>query len=409
MAQFDIDRPSTLVVAPLSIRLTDLDPGSTVNVTAQFQDDVGQQWTSHAIFVADTLGTVDFATAQPLSGTYSKPDPMGLFWSMSPISHGPEDVIPYINTVTQSLNPLQISLLAKIGDEILAETAVTRHFMTNNVERIDVREDGLVATLFMPITDETRSTALVVGGSGGGFGWSHQMASLLATQGCATMAIAYFDWQGNFGLPTGLMGIPLENFEQAIHYLGKMPNLNLDNLAAVGYSKGGELALLLGAQFPQIKRVAAYMPSGIVWQGFIFPEPKEPRSSWAYDSKALPFAHSATRWEHVHNIAHRIENSGDNVRAISDNAEIPVEKIDGPVLLISAGEDQVWPSSEMAKLIMTRLAYYGHLHTSQHLVLDGAGHNIGVPYLPNQVTNVAGDLKAWNALLEFLNPNVDHS
>jgi dienelactone hydrolase len=107
-----------------------------------------------------------------------------------------------------------------------------------------------------------------VTGSEGGFRWAGTVAPLLACHGYAALALAYFDYQGMEGLPTSLMEIPLEYFERAIAWMGKQPQVNRDKLAVVGISKGGELALLLGSTFPEIKSVVAYVPSGVVWQSF---------------------------------------------------------------------------------------------------------------------------------------------
>jgi hypothetical protein len=63
---------------------------------------------------------------------------------------------------------------------------------------------------------------------------------------------------------------------------------------------------------------------------------------------------------------------------------IPVEKINGPVLLISAKDDRLWPSFLMSNEIMQRLAEHHHPYPDKHLSYEGAGHLIlqMIPYLP---------------------------
>lgn len=64
------------------------------------------------------------------------------------------------------------------------------------------------------------------------------------------------------------------------------------------------------------------------------------------------------------------------------SAEIPVESIHGPVLLLSGRDDQIWPSSLMAKRLMERLRRKGHPYADEHLSYDGTGHSIPCEYLP---------------------------
>src|SRR5947199_123091 len=79
-----------------------------------------------------------------------------------------------------------------------------------------------------------------------------------------SMALAYFNYEG---LPQDLIEIPLEYFETAIGWLQRRPDLDGDRIAVSGTSRGGELVLLLGATFPAVKAVIAYVPSGIVHGG----------------------------------------------------------------------------------------------------------------------------------------------
>lgn len=59
-------------------------------------------------------------------------------------------------------------------------------------------------------------------------------------------------------------------------------------------------------------------------------------------------------------------------------ALIPVERVPGPVLLVSAGQDKMWPSAAMARAMSERLNRLGH--TFGHSVLDypEAGHALGL-------------------------------
>ena len=70
---------------------------------------------------------------------------------------------------------------------------------------------------------------------------------------------------------------------------------------------------------------------------------------------------------------------------ISDT-EIPVEKINGPVLLISGQGDQLWPSTKLSEIAVQRLDSKSFKHEVIHLSYPNAGHLIGRPYRPTTVS-----------------------
>jgi dienelactone hydrolase len=65
-----------------------------------------------------------------------------------------------------------------------------------------------------------------------------------------------------------------------------------------------------------------------------------------------------------------------------ERSTIPVEKIQGPVLLVSREDDQIWFSSVMADIAIRRLRQNAHAFLFRHLSYPDAGHGIYVPYSP---------------------------
>ena len=59
-----------------------------------------------------------------------------------------------------------------------------------------------------------------------------------------------------------------------------------------------------------------------------------------------------------------------------DAAAIPAELIQGPVLLLSAEDDLIWPSTYMSQRLMARLSAAQHPYLDQHVSYPGAGHLI---------------------------------
>ena len=69
-----------------------------------------------------------------------------------------------------------------------------------------------------------------------------------------------------------------------------------------------------------------------------------------------------------------------NGRALAA-AAIPVEKIGGPVLLVSGEEDQIWPAARLSEMVVGHLRANRHPFAYEHLRYEGAGHMILPPGL----------------------------
>ena len=72
--------------------------------------------------------------------------------------------------------------------------------------KIAVTGQSIVANLYVPTCQSTCPVVLLVGGSGGGIDWQDYMGAILARNGFAALALAYF---GMEGLPKELDQIPL--------------------------------------------------------------------------------------------------------------------------------------------------------------------------------------------------------
>ena len=63
-------------------------------------------------------------------------------------------------------------------------------------------------------------------------------------------------------------------------------------------------------------------------------------------------------------------------------AEIPVERIGGPLLMFSGKDDQIWPSDVFAARVVERLKEHKFKHPVEHYSYENAGHLITRPYVP---------------------------
>jgi dienelactone hydrolase len=406
---------------PLEILAYGLAPGERVTLRLSMLEP-HLPWQSEAEFIANGAGAIDLSRDAPVSGSYDDADAMGLIWSM----RLPSPIHEKLMRGEIALDPrwgvehgLHLSLSAEAGGQKHATTELIRRYMTADVTRTPLREQGVVGTMFHH-RGQRRPGIIVVGGSGGGL--DEFTPALLANHGYAALGLAYFGFEN---LPRDLYEIPLEYFGLAIEWMRRQPDVDADRLIVMGASRGGELALLLGATFAEIRGVIAYVPSGVTWPGIGREFSPQPRASWTWHGKPIAFVPPApptaaglsggaiafTPWF--------LESLKDSDAV--EHAEIEVERINGPVLMISGKDDQMWPSATLSEMAMRRLARHRFTHPHRHLSYDGAGHAITFPYTPSTITEIfhpvarslmafggtpkataAAKADAWRETLDFL-------
>ena len=70
------------LVDPVHVSVSGLPPAGLVTVQARALDRQRQPWVSAAVFRASAAGTLNLATAVPVSGSYHTADATGLLWSL---------------------------------------------------------------------------------------------------------------------------------------------------------------------------------------------------------------------------------------------------------------------------------------------------------------------------------------
>jgi dienelactone hydrolase len=384
---------SALADARPDVQVTGGRPGGSVTVRARVDDSRRGTWRSEAVFTPTSTGAVDLASAQPNAGRYRTADPFGLLWSLE---RDPTPV-PLVGFAGPS-EPFDVELTAEVDGVAADHARIRRGFVGPGLRREPVGDDGLVGAFFSPADGTARPGVLFLGGSDGGL--AEGAAALLASHGFSVLALAYFRAEG---LPADLVEIPLEYFETALRWLKDRPSVAPGRLGAVGRSRGGELALLLAATFPAITAVVGYVPSGVVHAG-ITASPAAggaPRSAWTHRGKPVPFvpppldgrspppaapAPAESPLELTPLFLRALED-----RAAVDAAAIAVERIQGPVLLVSGEDDRLWPSPVRAERAVARLAAHGR--RAIHLRYPGAGHMIGPVGLPATANTIVHPLR----------------
>lgn len=399
-------RESIVLGEALDLRATDLEAGELYTLVSDVTDVYGRRWVAQARFRADALGAIDPARQAPEEGDYAGLDRFGLQWSaVMPEPPGEDWQAPEPKAYNE------IRLRVERQDILLAERSLRQWVRPPDVLS-KAWGEGLVAELFLPPdTPEERLPALVfLGGSGGGKSWAARMAGLVARQGFAAVALAYFNDEG---LPEHLAQVPIEPVLRALDQLVDHPRVDSNRLGLFGYSKGAELALLVASRRPDVRAVVAIAPGSAVFQGF-----KPPRypvvSSWSLGGQDLPFVPNAyddkffKTYDGMY-LWYRTLSQHEAVAA----ATIAVEKIQGDILLLSGVEDRIWPATYMAEQIVARLHVADFAHDVRHLSFPRAGHGIAAP--PGEPTtgvadrlggSASGNARAreqgWQAIRDFL-------
>jgi acetyl esterase/lipase len=188
-------------------------------------------------------------------------------------------------------------------------------------------------------------------------------------EGYAFLAVGYF---GAPGTPKELDRISVNAVHDAIAAAARNPQVNDQCIAVIGGSKGAELALLLASHYRDIKAVVGLVPGYAV---FVAHTSTGTTPSFSLDGKALPFVpipESAVQF--LLPPKRNLRLAWDEMvkdKAAVEKAAIAVEKINGPILLISATLDEYWPSTPMSGQMGERLKKHGFPYSFQHVAVEG--------------------------------------
>ena len=386
--RFQLSADTALIDERVGIALAGLSPGSTVTIRL---DGLGPVtgWRGKATFRADDRGLVDLTRMAPTTGSYSGVHAMGLFWSAMPDS----GAAPLLTGGTRAPNaeappPQPWRFVAELDGSVVATDTLWRRMVAPGVTLTPVRERGLVGTLYTPPDGGRHPAIIVLNGSQGGIATPNMFPGGLASRGFVVLSLGYF---ATDGLQPNLNRIPLEYFGTAISWLGQQASVDSARIGVLGQSRGAELALVLGATFPSLHAVVAYVPSHVAWPGTLGDSTRA--AAWTIAGKPVPTidhlesAAAVARYAGcpsaptcsapltLHQFLALLDDSNAAARA-----EIPVERIRGGVFLLSGHEDGLWPSKLMAERIVARLRKHGFKYPVEHKSYAGAGHAIGRPY-----------------------------
>ena len=234
--------------------------------------------------------------------------------------------------------------------------------------------DGFEGILF-PVGEKNGKVVIVISGSNGGMGLTKKCAEFYCKNGIPALAVALFKTKGT---QKNLDRVPIEYIESAIKWL-KIKGY--EKIGIDGTSKGSEIALLSAAMFRDISCVIARVPSYFVSEGLIIQgKSKKPSgtSCWSYNGKEIPFARYNSRKINLIPIILKEKelnlltiNSG---KTVTEDTMIPIEKINGPILLLSSINDTVWSSYESSLYMENRLKEKSFSFPYRHIAFHNISH-----------------------------------
>lgn len=420
-AQLSVQPVDDLIDVSREIRVTGLIPGQAIRLRSKTVRGDNTTWQSQADFVADQDGIVDLSQHAPVAGSYQGVEPMGLIWSQEPEIAGEREVF-----APSVVDAIQTTLEAEVAGQTLQASLVQR-LMATGVQRIEVREQGLVGTLFVPATPGPHPAVMILNGSGGGI--NEPRAALYASHGYLAFALAYFKAPG---LSPYISNTSLEYFKKGLDWLRQTYKPLNDFVALNGQSRGGELVLLLASIYPKdVSAVVAYVPGAVVHSGQNAADPAVGREGPAWLLNGEPITHvwannKTATWApfdegpapHRHDRA--ILTALQDPEAVA-RARIRVERIQAPIILLSATDDGSWPSSLYSKMVVDWLEQHDFAYEVEWIDTPEAGHSIVFPYIPTTQliyahpvsgrvstsggrpdANAQSDERSWNAIKEFL-------
>ncbi|KAM9813910.1 peroxisomal succinyl-coenzyme A thioesterase-like [Neosynchiropus ocellatus] len=362
-----------LVDEAVGIRAEFLPPHRPVTMRSRLRSEDGDLWEAFAHYNSTSRGAVDVARAHSVGGSYLGCEPMGLFWALQP-APGSREGIRLRKKDVQTPYVVDISLLeghvtpTEAQSVELAAASTERSYMAPGVRRVEVREKGVVGTLFLPPGPGRFPAMLDLWGMGGGL---HEYRSaLLASRGYASLSLAYF---GHSDLPGPRDSINVDDayFKAAFGLLQDHPQVCSDRVGIIGLSFGVYLMLRLAIQIG-VKTSCLIGINGPIGSAVQLPETAggtrigSDQTHWSFDEEG--YASFRDMSSPANMLPHR---------------RVKVEDLQCPLMYIVGEDDLSASSAENAALIDETLRAAGKSHLFTCLSYPGAGHLIEPPYTPN--------------------------
>lgn len=416
MLEIDVQRASSLIDEDTKIVISGFKPGEDLALSAELLDELGQRWKALLSFTGNeashTIPLSQINAAMRYSGVSAK-NPgrwlsTSLYRALSIKANGRDSTNRKFCHFSDKA--LELAVHVSAGQAGRASSTIPLHFRQPKNEYREIASP--FRGKYFPAADGKRGPAvLVLGGSAGGFRWSEQAAALLQSRGYHALAVAYFDYHGRGKLPRELSRIALEYFDQAVDWLQNRPEVEEQRIGILGLSKGSEAAMLYTDSFQnRITALAAYVPPSYSFEGAYLGKQKN-IGSWTLHSRELPFLPypGDSRFFPVNRDGLIRQLHEEAIKSATpesrERAAITLSDKNLDVLLISAGRDGTWPSSEMCAELVER----NQGACISHHDYPDAGHVFLFPHMPpylddpalSPVKAAAANSAAWEEVKSF--------
>lgn len=350
------------VLWPVPLELVGAVPGSRLRIASALDTDRGS-WRSSATYTVPASGVLDLATARPQLAPFREPDSVGLFWSLA----GPELVGPAL-AAQWMRETLPVRLTAFDGDRVVATrsfalqgladglrpyTLYTRDLAGPSAGRLprETHEDQPVARYWNATSPERPITPAVLMFDDPSPGASSAFtAPLLARFGASVLVLPLTSARDGVRA-SGV--IDSTTVEGALDWLAEQPSVDGRAIFAYGTGVAEPLALWAATRFPN--RVHGLFAAG-----------------GAPELLCLPSGSTAPAFERGAGLPCRVAPE-----PVSPSSVIPLDAVDGPVVLACGARDAVLASAcaGQAALAGTRGVRAG----DAILRAAEAGHEVTVP------------------------------
>ncbi|XP_068598086.1 peroxisomal succinyl-coenzyme A thioesterase-like [Brachionichthys hirsutus] len=394
-----------------------LPPHCPVTLLAQMHSDEGDLWEAFAHYNTKADGTVNLTRDHSVGGSYLGCEPMGLFWGLQPAPGAREGLRLRKQNVETPFVTL-VSLLeghvspSEGRDTELAATAIERWYLAPGVRRTEIRQDGIVATLFLPPGPGPFPAMMDLLGFGGGL--MEYRAALFASRGYASLALAY---KGHKDLPgpRKLMNVGDSYFKSAFQLLQNHRQVCADRVGIIGTSFGAYLTLRTATQ-TGVNPACLICINGAVGSNIKLLDAEGRTETYECEKKYWWYDNEGS-------VSFRDSSFPGN---LDPGSKLKMERIACPVMCISSEDDLSIAARENATLLEETLSAAGKSQLFTHSSYPGAGHLIEPPYTPNSrvslwsvrpeklvalsgghlAPHAAAQEDAWKKILEFMETNL---
>lgn len=251
--------------------------------------------------------------------------------------------------------------------------------------KFTVEADGFYGNWFAPKTSRFPGKSMIVcTGADGMYRAAQAVAECFRHAGMPAMALAYWSAPGT---PKEDVGSPVEYVQNAARWIRENRNLHV---GMWGISLGGEYALLCGSLLPELECIVAASPVHVVTEcgsfkgGYHF----NAGSPFSWHGKPVPYI--GTGEEKKKAIVKRVKKNFWQKRDYDQRfyyeellmqphdpeADIRVENINGPVLLLSGGADTGVPASWVCEQVVKRLRENNFTYPYVHYNYEHLSHYV---------------------------------